>query len=50
MIAFGFLVVEMLRGKKTSGWTRPRVRKEMQVLLNTWTEYVDYVEAGSTIP
>lgn len=34
-VAYGFLVLEALRRKKTSGWTLPRPRREMQRLLAT---------------
>lgn len=33
MIAFDFLVLEGLRSKKASGWTLPRVRRELQRVL-----------------
>ncbi len=33
MIAFNFLVLEGFRSKKTSGWTLPRAKRELQRLL-----------------
>jgi SRSO17 transposase len=37
MLAHGFLTLETLRNKKTSGWTLPRTRREIQRLLCTRT-------------
>ncbi len=37
MLAHSFLTLETLRNKKTSGWTLPRTRREIQRLLCTWT-------------
>ena len=37
MMAYAFLTLETLRSKKTSGWTLPRTRRELQYLLCTWT-------------
>lgn len=37
MIAYGFLVLEMLRGKKNFWGTLPQVRNEIQMLLSTRT-------------
>jgi SRSO17 transposase len=33
LIAFDFLVLEMLRSKKTSGWTLPQIRRMLQRIL-----------------
>jgi hypothetical protein len=37
MMAHAFLTLETLREKKTSGWTLPRTRRELQYLLCTCT-------------
>jgi SRSO17 transposase len=37
MLAQAFLTLETLRNKKTSGWTLPRTRREIQYMLFTWT-------------
>jgi len=37
MLAYSFLTLETLRSKKTSGWTLPKTRREIQYLLFTWT-------------
>jgi hypothetical protein len=36
------LTLETLRRKKTSGWTLPRTRREIQYLLITWTGFCVY--------
>ena len=47
MLAHAFLTLEKLRGKKTSGWTLPQTRREIQRVLFTWTGYCAY--CGSMI-
>jgi SRSO17 transposase len=42
MLAHAFLTLERLRSKKTSGWTRPQTRREIQRLLFTWTGHCAY--------
>ena len=42
MMARAFLTLETLRRKKTSGWTLPRTRREIQYLLITWTGFCVY--------
>jgi SRSO17 transposase len=42
MMAHAFLTLETLRRKKTSGWTLPRTRREIQYLLITWTGFCVY--------
>jgi SRSO17 transposase len=37
MLAQAFLTLETLRNKKTSAWSLPRTRREIQYLLFTWT-------------
>ena len=37
MMAHAFLTLQTLRRKKTSGWTLPQTRREIQYLLITWT-------------
>jgi SRSO17 transposase len=37
MLAHAFLTLEGSRSKKTSGWTLPQTRREIQRLLFTWT-------------
>jgi hypothetical protein len=37
IMAHAFLTLETLRRKKTSGWTLPQTRREIQYLLITWT-------------
>jgi SRSO17 transposase len=34
MLAHAFLTLEMLRSKKTSGWTLPQTRREIQLALH----------------
>jgi len=47
MLAHAFLTLETLRRKKTSGWTLPRTRREIQYLPITWTGFC--VSCGSKI-
>jgi SRSO17 transposase len=47
MWAHAFLTLEKLRNKKTSGWTLPQTRREIQRLLFTWTGRCAY--CGSRI-
>ncbi len=37
MLAHAFLTLETLRTKKTSGWTLPATRRELQYMIFTWT-------------
>src|SRR6266700_1117621 len=45
MMAHAFLTLETLRRKKTSGWTLPQTRREIQYLLITWTGVCAYCKA-----
>jgi len=47
MMAHAFLTLETLRRKKTSGWTLPQTRREIQYLLITWSGFC--VSCGSKI-
>jgi len=47
MMAHAFLTLETQRSKKTSGWTLPRTRREIQYLLCTWTGECCYCGAPS---
>ena len=49
MLAHAFLILEMLRSKKTSGWTLPRTRREIQYLLFTWTGFCAYCGAKAKL-
>jgi hypothetical protein len=42
MLAHAFLTLETLRNKKTTGWTLPRTRREIQYLIFTWTGICAY--------
>jgi hypothetical protein len=48
MMAHAFLTRETLRRKKTSGWTLPRTRREIQYLLITWNGFCVYSAARSS--
>src|SRR5450756_35805 len=45
MLAHAFLTLETFRRKKTSGWTLPQTRREIQYLLITWTGVCAYCRA-----
>ena len=47
-LAHAFLTLETLRRKKTSGWTLPQTRRELQYLLLSWTGVCAYCRV--TIP
>jgi len=42
MMAQAFLTLESLHQKKTSRWTLPRTRREIQYVLFTWTGFCAY--------
>ena len=49
MVAHAFLTLETLRSKKTSGWTLPRTRREIQYILFTWTGVCAYCGAKARV-